>query len=158
MWMPTHTLASGEDVIEAATRLDLTDHVPGVIRLLLATEDSRKGGARKAEIAVNPAEFLYAMAQVYRQITRSGRVGPVALVNIKVAATQRTECTLIKPGGVRDSFIWRSDLSPEELDIAWTRIPTAGEERVLWMSLPPLGDKVKRKMGRPVSEWQLKKR
>jgi hypothetical protein len=101
---------------------------------------------------------MFTMAQVYRQLARNSKPALVVLVNIKISANSRTECTLVKPGGPRDSFIWRSDLSPEELDVAWTRVPTPGEERILWMSLPPLGDKLKRKMGRMVGEWQLKKR
>ncbi|MCC7352292.1 MAG: hypothetical protein IT330_00940 [Anaerolineae bacterium] len=158
IWQPTHTLAEGEVVIAAASALDLADHVPGIVRLSLRAEDSREEEPRFVEVVLNPAEFLYAMAQVYRQLARDGQPGPVALVSIKVAATQRTECVLVKPGGPRDSFLWRSDLTPAELDAAWTRVPAPGEERILWMSLPPLGDKVKRRMGRLLGEWNLKKR
>lgn len=158
VWMPTHTLAEGGAVIAAASALDLSDHVPGVIRLPLRAEDSRGCEPRSVDVALNPAEFLYAMAQVYRQLARDGRPGPVALVSIKVASSQRTECVLVRPGGPRDSFLWRSDLTPAELDAAWTRVPAPGEEQVLWMSLPPLGDKIKRRMGRLLGEWSLKKR
>jgi len=83
--------------------------------------------------------------------------GRVALVSMKVSPTQLTECVLVKPGGPRDSFIWRSDLTPLELNVAWTRVPTPGEERILWMSLPPLGDKAKARMGRMLGEWNKKK-
>ncbi len=156
IWMPTYTLAEGEAVIAAASALDLSDHVPGVVRLALRTEDSRGREPRFVDVVLNPAEFLYAMAQVYRQLANDGQPGPVALVSMKVAATQRTECVLVKPGGPRDSFLWRSDLTPSELDAAWTRVPAAGEERILWMSIPPLGDKVKRHLGRLLGEWNLK--
>ena len=100
------------------------------------------------EVALNPAEFLYGMAQVYRRLARDGEPGPVVLSSMKVSPTQRTECVLVKPGGPRDSFIWRSDLSPAKLDAAWTRVPARGEEQILWMSVPPVGHKVKARMGR----------
>ena len=155
---PTHTLVEGDAVITTASALDLSHHVPGVIRLPLRAEDSRGGEPRLVEVALNPAEFLYAMAQVYRLLARDGKPGPAVMVSMKVSATQRTECVLVKPGGPRDSFIWRSDLTPAELDAAWTRVPATGEERILWMSLPPLGDKVKGLMGRLLGEWQRRKR
>lgn len=158
IWMPTHTLAAGEAVVAVAAALNLADHVPGVVRLPLRAEDSRGREPRLVEVALNPAEFLYAMAQVYRLLARDGRPGPAALVSIKVAAGQRTECVLLKPGGPRDSFLWRSDLTPAELDAAWARVPARGEEQILWMSLPPLGDKVKRRMGRLLGEWNRQKR
>ena len=97
------------------------------------------------------------MAQVYRQLQRTGASGDVFLVSMKVAANQRTECALVKPGGPRDSFIWRSPLSDAELNAAWTTYPQPGEDQVLWMSLPPLGDKVKMRMGRLIGEWQRTK-
>ena len=153
VWMPTSTLAEGEALISVASALDLSEHVPGVIRLPMRAEDSRVGEPRFVEIALNPAEFLYGMAQVYRQLARGDAPGRVALVSMKVSPTQLTECVLVKPGGPRDSFIWRSDLSPSELNAAWTRVPTPGEERILWMSLPPLGDKAKARMGRMLGEW-----
>jgi len=55
------------------------------------------------------------------------------------------------------TFIWRAGLSPAELNAAWARVPTPGEERILWMSLPPLGDKVKARMGQLLGEWNEKK-
>ncbi|MFH1928277.1 MAG: hypothetical protein ABIK79_08940 [Chloroflexota bacterium] len=157
VWMPTSTLAEGEVIVAAASAVDLSDHVPGVIRLPVRAEDSRAGEPRFVDVALNPAEFLYGMAQVYRQLARGDAPGRVALASMKVSPTQLTECVLVKPGGPRDSFIWRSDLTPSELNAAWTRVPTPGEERILWMSLPPLGDKVKARMGRLLGEWNKKK-
>ncbi len=158
IWMPTHTLAAGMDIITTASNLVLTHHIPGIMYVRFETEDSRGLGTKHRDIPVNPAEFSYAMAQVYRQLTQDGKPEEVALVCIKIAANTRTECVLVKPGGPYDSFIWRSGISPAEVDVAWTRVPAPDEERVLWMSLPPLGDKVKPKMGRMLSEWNLKKR
>jgi hypothetical protein len=157
VWMPTHILLAGEEVIRVATALDVSERVPGVVEVTIQAEDSRGREPRMVTVALNPAEFLYAMAQVYRQLATKGRPGNVALVSMKVAANQRTECALVKPGGARDSFIWRSPLSPAELNAAWTTYPQPGEDEVLWMSLPPLGDKVKMRMGRLIGEWQRKK-
>lgn len=76
---------------------------------------------------------------------------------MKVSTTQLTKCVLVKPGGPRDSFIWRSDFTPSELNAAWTRVPTPEEDLILWMSLPLLGDKAKARMGRMLGEWNKKK-
>jgi len=102
---------------------------------------------------VNPAEFLFAMAQVCRQLFIGETPEEVAMVNIKVAPNSQTICALVTPGGPQDSFIMRSHLSPEELDVAWTRVPTPGEKEVMWMSLPPLGDKAKQVPVRPFGRW-----
>jgi hypothetical protein len=154
IWMPTHLLVTRQEILDTVSRLELETHIPGVIHLQVPSGKPARG----IEISINPAEFLYGMAQVYRQITHHLSTEWVALINLKISANQRTECVLIKPGGPQDSFIWRSALSPEELDVAWTRVPAENDDLIPWMSLPPIGDKVKRKMGRQVGEWQLKKR
>jgi hypothetical protein len=82
----------------------------------------------------------------------------VALINMKISPNTRTECVLIKLGGPQDSFIWRSPISPSKLTAAWNQIPAPGEEAILWMSLPPLGDKAKRRGGYLLGGWQTSKR
>lgn len=152
IWMPTHAIADGQAIIEAATRLDLSDHIPGVARVRLPSEASRGGSPQEVEVALNPAEFLYAMAQVVRSIAREGAPGPALLVSTKVSSRQLTRCVLVRPGGHRDSFLWRSDLSPAELDAMWTRIPAPKEDEILWGSLPPLGGRAKARPGRRPGE------
>jgi hypothetical protein len=152
--MPTHTLAEGEAILQTVQRLDLSSHIPGVIPVQLPRAAAQEGLVPGAETALNPAEFLYAMAQELRLIAREGQPGPVLLVSTKVSAAQRTCCVLVRPGGPRDSFIWRSDLPPAELDALWTRVPAPGAEQVAWASLPPLGDAHKPWANRPARQGQ----
>jgi hypothetical protein len=158
VWMPTHTLVEGGKIVDVATQLDVTREVPGVIEIEVPGGPNRGLADHLVRVALNPAEFMYGMAQIYRRLVDSSEPGRVGLVSIKVAAGERTECVLVKPGGPRTSFIWRSPLTASELDAAWTRAPMADRERILWMSLPPLGDKVKELMGRAIGAWQRSKR
>lgn len=157
LWMPTHTIADGMEIVAAACALDISEQIPGVIHVRLRTESSRAQSPAWIQVPVNPAEFLYALAQTIRLLVNGHQAGPVVLLNIKIVRKTRTQCTLITPGGPQDSFIWRSPVTPEELDVAWTRVPVPENDQVLWMSLPPLGDKLKRKLGREVGEWNQKK-
>ncbi|MBI3693512.1 MAG: hypothetical protein HY238_01545, partial [Acidobacteria bacterium] len=132
VWMPTHTKVEAGDMMAAVERVSgqLAGHVPGVISVRMLTEDSRGKEPRWLEMKVNPAEFLYALAQEYRAIRVGGKPGPVVMVSMKVAGSQR--CQLIIPytadtsrgaavGAVRfEGFIWRAKMSVEELDRAWT--------------------------------------
>jgi hypothetical protein len=151
IWMPTHTIAAGEAIIQAAGRLDLSDHIPGVIQIRILSEASRSGAEEHTRVTLNAAEFLYALAQEVRLVALSGCPGPVALVSTKISGAQLTRCVLVRPGGPRDSFLWRSDLSAEILDALWNRVPVPGQEQIAWASLPPLGGRLKALLGlRPV--------
>ena len=123
LWIPTHTKAAAAAVIAAVKRVaeTMTDHVPGVISLNLLCHTRRGQPDAKRTVAVNPAEFLYALAQEYRALAVRGKPNDVALVSKKVTPEQ--VCKLLLPlGGHRfEGFIYRGYLSPEALDAAWTR-------------------------------------
>jgi hypothetical protein len=153
IWMPTHTIAAGEAILESASALALSDHIPGVVPIRVVSETARCGEERYTQVALNAAEFLHAMAQQVRLVARSGRVGPAALVSTKISSAQLTRCVLVRPGGPRDSFLWRSDQSAEELDALWNRVPVPGQEQIVWASLPPLGGSLKALLGlRPTEQ------
>jgi hypothetical protein len=132
LWIPTHTKAQAGDVMATIAHVSqkMSDpstplragHVPGVIPLSLLCHTRKGEPDAKREIAVNPAEFLYALAQEYRALAVSGRPNDVVLVSKKVTPNQ--VCKLLLPlGGARsEGFIYRGYLTQEELDAAWTRI------------------------------------
>ncbi|MBG0771399.1 MAG: hypothetical protein H0S82_06795 [Anaerolineaceae bacterium] len=157
MWMPTHTLARAQDLIEAATELNVDKQIPGTIFLKMQTEDSRGKPSELKRVVVNPSEFLYAMAQLICRLIKGETPEYIALLNMKISANTRTECVLITPGSAQDSFIWRSPLTPSQLNAAWNQVPVLDQKKIILMSLPPLGDKVKPLGGYLLSDWQLKK-
>lgn len=133
VWIPTHTKVEAADMMVTVRTLgkELSGRVPGVIPVRMLSEDSRGKEPRWITVKVNPAEFLYALAQEYRAIHVRGEPAPVVLVSMKVTSTQR--CQLVIPftadtsrgaavGPVRfEGFIWRAGLSKAELDRAWTQ-------------------------------------
>jgi hypothetical protein len=124
VWIQTHTKADADDLIAAVKRVAeaMTDHVPGVIMVNLLCHTRKGEPDAKHEIAVNPAEFLYALAQEYRALAARGKPNDVVLVSKKVTPEQ--VCKLLLPsGGHRfEGFIHRGYLSSDELDAAWTRM------------------------------------
>jgi len=135
IWIPTRTLVRTEDIIsairEVAKKMD--DHIPGVIEIMIQSHDSRDKTPRMIRIKVNPAEFLYGLAQEYRRIFNKGEPGPVFLSSMKIAQSQ--VCKLVIPytkpaakgaliGEARfKGFIWRKKLTKNQLDTAWNYRP-----------------------------------
>jgi hypothetical protein len=127
LWIPTHTRADADDVIAAVKRVaeTMTDHVPGTILLDLLCHVQQGQPDVKAEVAVNPAEFLYALAQEYRSLAVRGKPNDVVLVSMKVTSEQTCRLLLPQGGNRFEGFIHRGYLSPDVLNAAWTR---AGRE------------------------------
>jgi len=139
IWMPVHTIADEEDVFYAAyksaEKIKLYGHIPGVVKIPLLREDSRNERVKQKRLfKVNPAEFLYALAQEYRVLYVVGSPGPVIMTSMKLIKDQ--VCKLIMPStpfyhyGTMigewtqlEGFIWRAYLSPEDINAAWTYIP-----------------------------------
>lgn len=132
VWIPTHTKVEAEDTMAAVRTVgqELSDRVPGAIPVRMLSEDSRSKEPRWIVVKVNPAEFLYALAQQYRAIHVRGKPASVVMVSMKITNTQR--CQLVIPftadtsrgavvGPIRlEGFIWRAPLNRNELDRAWT--------------------------------------
>ncbi|MBI4659252.1 MAG: hypothetical protein HY735_10460 [Verrucomicrobia bacterium] len=123
IWIQTHTKADAADVIAAVKRVaeTMTDHVPGFIPINLLCHTRRGQPDAKREVAVNPAEFLYALAQQYRALATRGEPNDVVLVSMKVTAQQVCRLLLPRGGNRFEGFIHRAYLSPGELDAAWTQ-------------------------------------
>ena len=123
LWIQTHTKADANDMLTAVARVaeKMTDRVPGVVSLNLLCHAAQGEPDAKRLTAINPAEFLYALAQQYRSLATRGKPNDVVLVSAKIAPEQ--VCRLLLPaGGNRfDGFIYRGYMTPEALDVAWTR-------------------------------------
>jgi hypothetical protein len=91
---------------------------------------TRKGEPdAKREIAVNPAEFLYALAQQYRALATRGKPNDVVLVSKKVTPEQVCKLLLPQGGNRFEGSTYRGYLTREELDAAWTRTEPASRRR-----------------------------
>ncbi|MCX6901592.1 MAG: hypothetical protein NT105_23175 [Verrucomicrobia bacterium] len=123
LWIPTHTKADADDVLAAIARVaeKMSDRVPGVVSLNLLCHAARGEPDAKRRTAINPAEFLYALAQEYRALATRGKPNDVMLVSAKVAPRQICKLLLPLDGDRLEGFIYRGYLSPDELDAAWTR-------------------------------------
>jgi hypothetical protein len=122
IWMPTHVKVDAEDMMSAAAAVadGLSTRVPGRIDVSLLGSGGPGRPARKLAVALNPAEFLYGLAQEFRALHERGAPNDVVLVSMKLTPGQT--CRLILPdGGERfDTFIWRKALTDEEINAAWT--------------------------------------
>ena len=87
----------------------------------------------KIRAIVNPAEFLYGMAQLWRQIVVNGKPGDVMMVSMNVIGQQHGQ--FIMPsipasyeGGAREyqrmnGFIWRHKVPDWAIHNAWNYKP-----------------------------------
>ena len=115
---PAVVRLEADDLMAAVVQVRevMTDRVPGVITVTLPAY-----GGGTVETPVNPAEFLYAMAQEVRWLDGEGTPGPVALVSMKVAADQVGSYVEVEneEGEVVSAFVWRGFMTQAELNRAW---------------------------------------
>ncbi len=135
---PVCTSADVEDffysVREAYRETNTDGHIPASIPLYFLEENSF--GARHTEkirAFVNPAEFLYGLAQQYRLVAKFGKPGDVMMVSMNVIADQVGQ--FIMPaypasfqGGMKvyqktNGIIWRHKVPDWAIHNAWNYKP-----------------------------------
>lgn len=94
LWFPVHTGVEAEDLLASVAEVagGITNRIPAVIGLRVPAEASRERGPEKIGVCVNPAEFLYAMAQLYSLVLAGKKPAKCLLVAMKVIEGQ--------PGGI----------------------------------------------------------
>ncbi|MDP6038283.1 MAG: hypothetical protein QGG64_07025 [Candidatus Latescibacteria bacterium] len=131
---PVCTTADVEDffysVREAHREMQSDGHIPSGIPMYFLEENSfGKRHTEKIRAIVNPAEFLYGLAQQYRLIAKHGKPGDVMMVSMNVIAHQKGQ--FIMPaypasfeGGMKvyqktNGIIWRHKVPDWAIHNAW---------------------------------------
>lgn len=145
MCFPIRALVNGDDVLHAAwlavRAMDEKLQVPGMIPLYMPRHEFFQPAprARYVRMAVNPAEFLLPLAQVFTSIHRlspalSRNIPPAIIIGMKVINEQRAMLVapyspMVKDGAMHieslkyEAFIWREQVDPGLIDAAWNYLP-----------------------------------
>ena len=135
---PLCTTADVEDFFYAVTlarkEMDRDGHIPAEIPLHFSEE--RSFGQRQREkirAIVNPAEFLYGLAQQYRLVGQQGKPGAVMMISMNVIAAQRSQFVMPSipatfEGGMKgyqqmNGFIRRRKVPDWAIQNAWNYKP-----------------------------------
>jgi len=134
-WWPQRSIVNQVNLLHTACQvwefMEKEGHIPGVIEMYIREENK----TRDTKAIVNPAEFLYAMAQEIRVIHNKGIAGRVFVVSLKIFDDQI--CDYLMPatsvgmfGGHLASdrtrfngFVWREKISRWILNKAWNYKP-----------------------------------
>jgi len=138
LWWPLHTMADGKDVLDAAVKVakEITDRIPGKIKVRMLSEASGEKQSEMIEVYVNPAEFLYAMAQVFQGIHFNKKPSSALLVAMKVVEAQPGGLLISPPafGGeekklgafLGQQLYFRHKIDPSMINATWNYMPPKG--------------------------------
>ena len=136
---PMTTLAQSRYVINAVQQvnqyLQKEETIPSGISMWFYAEENRgkRSNTWMIECTVNPAEFLYAMAQLFLQIDRRGTPGPIMFASMNIVSEQigkylmpSTPPVFEKKFGKMEQmegFIWRKKVPKNLINAAWKYTP-----------------------------------
>jgi hypothetical protein len=143
---PGYYIFDAEDVMEAVKAIadNLSEKVPATINIKVLPYEPRDS-KEKASVVVNPAEFLYAMAQEYRAIVLKGKPVRAMMVSTTICNSQdggnrldRAEIGAII-GAKQDEIMsaFRHPIDPETIDHDWTYRPPRGNQQESWIMSTP---------------------
>ena len=143
---PVHCIFDAEDIMATVNTIagKLSEKVPATIEVQVFPYEPRDS-KEKASVMVNPAEFLYAMAQEYRAIHLKGMPVRAMMVSTTICNSQnggnmldRAEIGAItspEQNEVMSAFRW--PISAQVINHDWTYRPPRGNQQEAWTMATP---------------------
>lgn len=138
---PVHSIFDGEDVMKAVKDVarKLSNKIPAIIEIKILPSEPRDSD-EKASVVVNPAEFLYAMAQEYRGINLNGKPVRAMMVSTTICNSQEggTLQDRVELGAIRGArqgelmSAFRLPINPQTINHDWTYVPPRGNQQESW--------------------------